>query len=1199
LHFDAASLPGSLCRELHVHEIFISYSSKHRDLTRALAAAIEAQYGAGSVWWDHELESRASYSEQIKAALEKARVVVVVWTAGAMISDYVYAEAVEAQAAGKLVNVRPADMSFRQIPEPFNIHHIDDAEDHARIMATIAKVMAGTPIQTRVPLHEIYRRQTGRLLIDPKQSRLARDPREILPTDLLQAKYAVVPYVDVTGMKADLTAWCRDGARVIAGRLVHGPGGLGKTRLMIEVAAALHEGGWTAGFLDRPQGLAEGIVQQRWQALDQLIAHGEDAGLLMVMDYAEARQDEVKAIADRLSRRPEDDTRPIRVVLLTRTAGEWWTTLHDETPDIQRLFRRDARGPGVVALQAIATPDQRRELFFASALAMAPTLAAQGYANPTSQPSLDRLRRIENDADHARPLAVQMEALLWLTSAAPEAGPIRIDKLLECVLGLERDHWGKLLGALDEDRKRDIARGVAQATVVLGTNSKPSTERLLMADGFYGKQREARVAVDPVLRGLTRMYCKPDDAGVWQLEPDLIGEHHVAMTADPELIDGCLAWIDTEPVEMREKRRRDLITVLQRGTHPDHGAAIARATALLDHLVGTRTRGLAAEMVAVVIDTPGALLHRLEKHLAEFDRGTLFAVDDALPLRSLGLMEFSLHVAIRRADVVREICTVTDAMTGAPQGGKEVILSHLAASLDSLANRLSKFGQREEAVGASQEAVNIFRRLATAKPDAFLPELARILNNFAAKLSNLGHREEALAALQEAVAIDRQLAESRPDTSLRSLAACLNNLSIELAALGRREEAVAASQDAVAIYRGLAATRPDAFSPDLATSLGNLGLRLSDLGRREEALAVSQEAVAAYRRLVETRPDAFLPDLALHLDNLGEHLAQLGQLEAALVASQEAIVIYRRLTETRPDAFLPGLAGICHNLSIRLSNLGRREEALAASQEAITIDRRLADTHPDAFLPDLAKSLMGFGKDLSNLGHREAALRPLQEAVDIHRRLSETHPDAFLPNLAASLNSLSVGLSRAHQPQVALKVCAEAVDIYWRLVKVSPDAFLPELALCLNNLGEDFSTLGGHEEALEVSRGAADIYRQLAEGRPDAFLPNLAMSLNNLGVRFIRLRQSEEALAPSQEAVDIYRRLSETHPAAFLPDLAACLRTLGLALVQWKRHSDAVSTLHEGLAVVAPFVEEHPQAFGDLVSGLCLVARFNEFERIF
>ncbi len=135
-------------------------------------------------------------------------------------------------------------------------------------------------------------RQHERRLIDPKQRPLPPDPRTAR-SDLLQAKYGVVPFADFTGMAAELEAWCTGFPRATAGRLIHGPGGLGKTRLLIQVAAKLRDQGWMAGFLDRPDEQDDATLKQRWQALEQLIDHGDDAGLLLVIDYAEARQDEL------------------------------------------------------------------------------------------------------------------------------------------------------------------------------------------------------------------------------------------------------------------------------------------------------------------------------------------------------------------------------------------------------------------------------------------------------------------------------------------------------------------------------------------------------------------------------------------------------------------------------------------------------------------------------------------------------------------------------------------------------------------------------------------------------------------------------------------------------------------------------------------------------------------------------------------
>jgi hypothetical protein len=194
---------------------------------------------------------------------------------------------------------------------------------------------------------------------------------------------------------------------------------------MIEVAAALRAEGWMAVFLERPHERVETTLKQRWQALDQLIAHGDEKGMLIVIDYAEGRQDEVRAVAEQLSRRPEGDSRPIRLVLLARSAGEWWTTLHDETLEVQNVFRREPLRADVVTLSVLLAGRQRRDLFLDSAKAFGPTLAAQGYIIPTAEPPNNVLALIEIGASYARPLAVQMEALLWLASAASDASTAR------------------------------------------------------------------------------------------------------------------------------------------------------------------------------------------------------------------------------------------------------------------------------------------------------------------------------------------------------------------------------------------------------------------------------------------------------------------------------------------------------------------------------------------------------------------------------------------------------------------------------------------------------------------------------------------------------------------------------------------------------------------------------------------------------
>ncbi len=59
-------------------------------------------------------------------------------------------------------------------------------------------------------------------------------------------------------------------------------------------------------------------------------------------------------------------------------------------------------------------------------------------------------------------------------------------------------------------------------------------------------------------------------------------------------------------------------------------------------------------------------------------------------------------------------------------------------------------GWREEALAAIEQAAGIYRQLAEARPDAFLPNLATSLNNLADTLSRFNRDAEASAIREEA-----------------------------------------------------------------------------------------------------------------------------------------------------------------------------------------------------------------------------------------------------------------------------------------------------------------------------------------------------------------------------------------------------------------------------------------------------------------
>jgi tetratricopeptide (TPR) repeat protein len=755
---------------------------------------------------------------------------------------------------------------------------------------------------------------------------------------------------------AGLQAWVRPEAPVSV-RVVTGSGGSGKTRLAVELLEWLEAGEpkvWNLGFLTQAE-------MERFSALQNLSHWRRRKPVLAVLDYAAGSAEKLRVWMEQLSANKLDGAK-LRLLLLEREASlqtGWLSTIQPQ-------------GYGRAAVAGLFDP--------AETIRLEPLVEAMD-------------RRLVLRTTIKAGAGLQKKA----APAVPEVGK---DKMFD--QRLAEPQWGDPLtlmmaGLTALDTGLVEAMAIARKDLALRLAQRECDRVERFGQGAPSGLMQHMTAYATLCGGLTRSEL----VSAAKTESEAIGLIH---PKGPGVLADCVlealrAGNEAKAVQPDVVGEALLLTVWGGEKADDGSGAVLRAK-------GKHTQRVAASLVRCAQDfcleesEHPEPLHWLDALIesGKEDVPLLSLVAAEMPDQTLALRERALTV---EAQLVAALRGAADA--------SEDSQSLLAGALANLGNRLSDSGRREEALQAAEEANNIHRQLAAARPDAFLPDLAISLNNLGNRLSDVGRREEALPAAEEAVKIRRQLAASRPDAFLPDLAGSLNNLGIRLSNLGRWEDALQAAEEATKISRQLTVSRPDAFLPYFAMSLNNLGRALSDLGRRGEALQAAEEATKIRRQLAASRPDAFLPDLAGSLNNLGNSLSDLGRQEEALHAMEEAVKISRQLAAARPDAFLPDLAMSLNNLASRLSALGRREEALQNAREATDTYRQLAAARPDAFLPDLARSLGARGAILARAGNAIDAAESFREGMQRLKPLFLRSPNAFRSLMAR----LAAGYSEA------------------------------------------------------------------------------------------------------------------------------------------------------------------------------------------
>ena len=657
-------------------------------------------------------------------------------------------------------------------------------------------------------------------------------PEDFTPLQLIKARHGVVPYQQRAEMR-QLREWAmtvpsdsrtgRNGRNAdISVAVVTGAGGSGKTRMAAQLCHDLSLIGWYAGFLPS----TTDVTDEELAALTEVTTE-----LLVVVDYAEEARRGLIARVVRKLRARESAT---RIVLTARGADTWWEE-----------FREEAEQDGTVLSNTLSLSIRGKQQ-----VERDPWFFGRMYRRAVQRFSHDLNGVVPTDVEVPEGLgdtALDVVLRAWLAVCGEQdgagRGTLTRGGLYDRVLSVEFAQWRKT-PILTEISTSHMRRAAATLSLLAPSRDEDVIDDVLSRLPEWNREHLLRSRFAELL---VQSLLRDNGAEAVSLRPDPVAEHLILTVfgKNPDLLDRVLPQ-HYSGVADSEEANLDA-SIVEHATELEHQAhnvcvALTRAASLdkgkARHLAGRVLRcqpALWRKALDVALNQGGPFASALEGLISSGIELPLGEIDDAIPVGHPALAEAAL--------------AVTRHLAASAERSPEQ-QAHLA---NNLSIRLSDVGDREGALGAAREAVELYRGLAEVSPQAYTQNLAGSLNNLANCLSEVGDREGALGAAREAVRLRRALAEASPAAYTPDLAMSLTNLAIRLLAVGERNEALGAAREVVELYRGLAEVSPQAYTPNLAGSLNNLADILAAGGRHEQAQAAFVEGIDRFSPAVRAR----------------------------------------------------------------------------------------------------------------------------------------------------------------------------------------------------------------------------------------------------------------------------------------------------------------------------------------------------------
>lgn len=1012
----------------------------------------------------------------------------------------------------------------------------------------------GEVIPTGLPAMRVSRGRSTRRPEDWLEAGSLPLPRRDNPASLLHARRGVVPFhawlraAEVASLRS---WWRRDDPVAVA--VVVGPGGVGKTRLMLELCAEARADGIVAGFVG---------PRATFEDFEGLFA--ADARTLAIVDYAETRPAIGRWLAHAAGL-PAHREQRTRIVLVARALGEWWDALlWGSSAELDALLRAD----DPVVLDPDALDGEARARIHAE--------AAAHFARRRGRPAPDGPAPDLASPQFGRVLYLHMAAL-----ASVEGRSTSPRSLLSDTLRHERQYWSQDLLVADPASghaarrfHHDIDRAVMAVALAGGADTDARLDVLL-----------ARAGVEPGVRDalkerLVDLYPGTGDADISPLAPDLLAEAHVAevmldRATPPELLPALFAADPPEAI-------RAALTLLGRIVGDPREVAADEAERLdrclraaIDAMLAADLEGRAPIAVEVAA---GLAARRIRCPFADVLAAALRREGTPALAERLARDPVSLAVGVRP---VSEWVLRTAADAGEPATRFTALIRLAALELGQ---------ERRDAAHVTMGRVAAVAQAWMEQESDALWATAVGVGMLGLAESEVGEVESGLARVRDGLAAFSAIADVMSADLHEPLRLVLGTgHGLALLRCGAASPAIATLEEVVAGYAALAATSPDVARAERALADLCLGQALGSGGRLTEAAAVLRRAVSAQRDLVAQDRGSRLAELAWSLTCLCDAEKRLGAVAAALAAGDEATRLFEELGEADAGAAARGLGMACVALAGAQLTAADAAGARAAAARGVELLRPLAGRNARVHAGPLAVGLCALGLASARCDERAAGLAALAEAEALLRPLAASLPDVYVPVLGRCL--MIQGFAHYDHDREASIACLRAalevfhalpeevaagVLIEWGLSAVLLGAQCPEPEAT----GEVVEALSATIAAMESVPDAGNPTRQLVHG----------LALLTRALRHHELGDAAAALGGLTACVAPLRAARAVHAAAGT-SLATALRLLARAARDSGDVAEAEAVLGEAVEVWRETPAGSQSHADDLADDLLLLAR--------